>query len=271
MKLNQSMVDALKKASNIMGQDEGKAVAHYEQTVENHWKKTNAVTDIMSTGNTGFGEESMIPQTFHDEVYSMISQLPGLLPQLPANHGQVQGSTATVDVIGEVELFKTVTEPTGSQTYASLTTDNAMSTGKVDIVIKGFGATFGVTKKALHNAIGGSDRFYQAIQNRILLGAQRTLEAYVLNADPRLTKTPVGDANVNFFDTANTEVFPVNEYYVGGNHGIRSEGIFNGIVGGNVAFNRSLVLQAMDKISDYLDDSNRLLWIMGGKGAVKAR
>ena len=93
----------------------------------------------------------------------------------------------------------------------------------------------------------------------------------MINGDPTLLETPVGSANINFFDTDWTVVMPADSYWLGGNGGIRFEGIANGIVGGNVAFSRGQLLNAMSLIPDYLDDFDKLLWIMSGKSQVKAR
>lgn len=283
MGANQSMIEALKMAANKMNQDSGEAVANFQEACEKNKEarmkknaamyQTNGVTDTMSTGNTGFGAEAVIGQVWTDEMYSMISQLPGLLPLLPSNHGQKQGSVVNVAIYGEADLMKTATEPSGSQTLLSVTTDNAVATGNVPVTIKSWRTKVGITKKEMHDAIMGGANFYGFIQNRILLAAQRTLEAYIINGDNRTVDSPVGSANVNFFDVPGTGTIPADAYYLGGNNNIRYQGIedVDGIVGGNVAFTRGTLLSMMNKLSDYLDDYSKLLWIGSGKTATKIR
>ncbi len=277
------MKKALENAAKISGADHGKAVAEFENAVSAHKAArenrasqvhTNSgPTETMSTANVGYGAEAVIGQVWTDELYSMISQLPGLLPLLPSNHGQKQGDTVNVAVYGEAGLMKSASQPTGSQTLLSVTTDNAVATGTVPVVMKSFRTKVGITKLEMHNAIMGGANFFQFVQNRILLAAQRTLEAYIINGDTRTTDNPSNVANVNFYDVPASQTIPADSYYLGGNDNIRYQGIEDvaGIVGGAVAFTRGTLLQQMNRLSDYLDDFNNLLWIGSGKVATKIR
>lgn len=75
--INESFKKGLEKASNMMGADANAVIDNYQETVAKHKeKKSNAVTDIMSTGNAGFGAEAMVEQEWTDELYSMISEMP---------------------------------------------------------------------------------------------------------------------------------------------------------------------------------------------------
>lgn len=123
-----------------------------------------------------------------------------MLSKLPSNHGQKQGSTVNVAVYGEAGLMETAAQPTGVQTMINVATNNAVATANVPVIMKSFRTKVGITKVEMHNAIMGGQNFFQFVQNRIMLAAQRTLEAYIINADNRTTDTPVGDANVNFYD-----------------------------------------------------------------------
>ena len=284
-KVNQSMLNAIEKAAKLMNTDSVEAVESFKNAVEKSKAnreangglvnvKTNSWPDeTMSTDNVGYGAEAVVGQVRTDEMYSMISQMPGLLPLLPSNHGQKQGDTVNVAIYGEAGLMNTADEPTGSQTLVDVTTDNAVATGNVAVKIKSFRTKVGITKKEMHDAIMGGQNFYSFVQNRILLAAQRTLEAYIINADDRLTKDVEATANVNFYDIPTTGTIPADAYYLGGDQGIRYNGIedVDGIVGGNVAFTRGTLLSTMDRLSDYLDDYNNLLWIGNGKTATKIR
>lgn len=266
---------ALEKASQIIGVDWNAVVETAEQNLaKNREVRTNAVGDIMSTGNTGFGEESVKEVQYTDELYDMVTRLPGLLAKLPANHGQVTANRLEGDIIGEPNLFDTAVEPTWPQSTGGRTTNNAVRTGKTDIKIKGFNTIIAITKKDLFVSKSGYANFYSKIQNRILLALNRTIEAYIINGDPRTDVTPEADANVNYYDIPGTGTIPANSYYLGGNSMIRAMGIDGnglGIVGGNVAFSRQGFLDMLDQVNDYMDDFNNLLWIMSGKTFIKAR
>lgn len=267
---------ALEKAANILGVDANTALEATEASlVKNREVRTNASTDIMSTGNTGYGEETTKTVEYTDELYDMVARMPGLLGMLPGNHGQVTGQVLEGDIIGEAGLFNTATEPTGSQATGGRTTNNAVNTGKTEIKIKGFNTIIAITKKDLFNSKSGYANFYSKIQNRILLSLNRTLEAYILNGDTRTTGlTTLATANVNYYDVATGGSIPAESYYIGGNGTIRYQGIDGnglGIVGGNFALSREHFLAMLDQVNDYMDDFTNLLWIMSGKTFIKAR
>lgn len=263
--INESLKNALKKSAEILGKNADVVIKNYQDTVEEHRKQRleNGATDIMTTGNTGFGAETTVDVEYTDEIYSMIRELPWLLNMLPANHWQKHADgSVKVQVIGEVALWDGISEQSGSTTFADrITTNNAVATGKIEIVLRDFSTVIAISKRDLHSA--NDEQFYQKIQNRILLGLQRTLEAFVLNADAS-TDTSGGTANVNFLINGGTPTLPANAYYLGGGSGVRKTGIANTIVGGNQAFGRSILLSMLGVV-DNLDNLDNLLWVGNSK------
>jgi hypothetical protein len=263
--INESLKLALQDSAKKLGKNGDAVVKNYQDAVEKHraQRLENGATDIMTTGNTGYGAETTVETEYSDEIYSMIRELPWLLSMLPANHWQKKADgSVIVPVIGEVALWDGIDQQSGSTTFADrVTTSNAVNTGKVEIVLRDFSTVIAISKRDLHSA--SDEQFYQKIQNRILLGLQRTLEAYILNSDPS-TDTSGGTANVNFLINGGTPTLPANAYYLGGGAGVRKTGIANTIVGGNQAFGRSILLSLMGAV-DNLDNLDNLMWIGNSK------
>lgn len=84
MTATENYLRALEKASQIIGVD-GNAIKETAEAnlAKNKEVRQNAITDIMSTTNTGFGEEALKEVQYTDELYDMVTQLPGLLTKLP--------------------------------------------------------------------------------------------------------------------------------------------------------------------------------------------
>lgn len=76
--INESLKNALKKSAEILGKNADVVIKNYQDTVEEHRKQRleNGATDIMTTGNTGFGAETTVDVEYTDEIYSMIRELP---------------------------------------------------------------------------------------------------------------------------------------------------------------------------------------------------
>lgn len=235
--------------------------------------QTNAwVGEIMSTANTGFWAEIAKTITYSDQIYDFaVKSQNSLLSMLPASHWDGLAWTVNAPIIGELGDFDTATQTTGAYTmFSELNKGKALPTDKTAIVIKGFEKQVAVTKQELFRAYGmwGVNGLFNYILERINLSMLKTIEAYIINADPITTETPVWDANVNFFDTDNSVVIPANALYLWGNKGIRKIGIDAGIVGWNVALDRDTILRKMmEKVADFLDDAKNLLWITSGQGA----
>jgi len=147
------------------------------------------------------------------------------MAKLPSNYGQVNAKSFNPALLGETGLFENSAEPTGAYTFANITTDDAVDTDELEVKLQNFSKVIAISKDEL--SFSKMSNLYSRIQSRILLAMAKTIEAYTINADTRNVDTPVGAANVNFYDVAGTETLPTNAYWFGKNNGIRYQGIEN--------------------------------------------
>ncbi|MGB1278456.1 MAG: hypothetical protein ACPG5V_00735 [Vibrio cyclitrophicus] len=257
--MSKSLEIALNKAASLSdGVDAGAVVAGFQENMEARKQKRleNASNGVMDTGNTGFGAEGTVDVEYTEEMYSMIHELPGLLNWLPANHGQKKADgSIKVGVIGEAALWNGVSQPTGvKNSQGGADTDNAIATAEIEIKLRDVRTIIGIPKRKLHSAT--ESNFISIVQNRILLGFKRTIEAMIVNSDPTN-----GDGNVNYLvNGASPDAFNANSYYFGGGEGIRKAGIDNVVVGGNEVISRSILLDMIQKL-DNVDDFGNLMWL----------
>lgn len=170
--------------------------------------------EVYHTTNTGYGEE-LIPGTMTtDPVIDMVYKTNNLLSRLPWNHWTGLNISELVPVIGEATLMRWNTEYTTWVFAPSADTQDGPATWKVTITQAPFIAEYFMSDRQLNYWVGNLESI---ARQRLSESANRTINAYILNADTA--------ASWNVNDDGWTPATTL--YYKQGDNGIRKLGIAN--------------------------------------------
>lgn len=261
--MNEQLKKALQKCAEFAGLDAAKMVAEAEQSIEAS-KELRTKDNNITGWNASHGAELRTEVIYKDELYSMIAFRSKIIEKLPGNHGQIQSAdTVKVPIIGEVGYFNRGAELGTDAVLGEHTADNTLSTAQAVLTFKKFKATFVVSRETLRRTVANGGNVYNMIQNKIVEGFDKTINSFLINGD-----TDTANTNINGI----TDLTAWGKDHRIGTDGIRKVGANNTIVGGtDVAYSRALLKGMMDKVELYVDDSEKLLWIMSNNFANKVR
>jgi len=175
-------------------------------------EKQTKADEVYHTTNTNYGEELIPTNVVMDPVLDMVYKTNDLLIKLPGNHWTNMPISAEVPVIGEATLMRGNTEYTTGDLVSTASKDWP-ATDKVTVKQAPFIAEYFISDRELTYSVWNLENI---ARKRLATSANRTINAYLLNADTATS------GNVN------TSATPASTlYYMQGDNGIRKVGIAN--------------------------------------------
>ena len=212
--------------------------------------------EVYHTTNTNYGAELIQADTVLDPIIDMVYKTNDLLAKLPGNHGTNMPISAKVPVIWEATLMTGNTEYT-TWAFSLTASKDGFATDEVQVNQAPFKAEYFISDRELTYSVGNLEAI---ARQRLAESANRTINAFVLNADSATT------GNVNTSATPASTLYYMQSN-VGG--GIRKVGIANTAIDISTLSDGDF-LTMINGVGQYASDIQNLLFLSPYNVSTKA-